>query len=211
MDNDAARPGGAAGRRPWLPQTRHRQSQGHSRPGSSAVISSGVAINEICRQTFNAGKPALVGFTDGDVCRHQLPLSARAAPRPIGATTDDQAPRLPAGEHHQRALPAARRASHRPAVRRDMPFRKRHDPASRPGFRPEWRCIRQRRPGAAPSTGSGAWHRDCCAKVLQARHLPQVASGLTVTLRPEPGPSTTTPAASWPRINGAGRRSSWPR
>ena len=46
---------------------------------------------------------------------------------------------------------------------------------------------------------------------LQAGHVPQETNGLTVTRSPSRGPPTITPAASCPRINGAGRRSSWPR
>ena len=45
----------------------------------------------------------------------------------------------------------------------------------------------------------------------QSRQAPHVTNGLITTRRPAPAPFATTPAASWPRISGAGRRSSWPR
>ncbi len=45
----------------------------------------------------------------------------------------------------------------------------------------------------------------------QSSHWPQVMSGLSTARPPVPGPSTTVPAASWPRISGGTRRGSCPR
>ena len=47
--------------------------------------------------------------------------------------------------------------------------------------------------------------------VLHSLHFWQETNGLIVTLLPFNGPSITSPAASCPRIKGAGRRSSCPK
>ncbi|VVT26807.1 hypothetical protein HOE425_332772 [Hoeflea sp. EC-HK425] len=90
VDNDAARPGGAAGRRPGCrkPDTVNHKVIASRVLGRDLI---GCGNNEISGR-LQRRQAALVGFTDGDVCRTNCP-ERQSRTETDCATTDDQAPR----------------------------------------------------------------------------------------------------------------------
>jgi hypothetical protein len=100
-------------------------------------------------------------------------FSARRRAEPDGAAADDQAAGI--GQRDNRGAAEPRRTPCQPQASGSASaagfFKGHMIRYFGPGFPPESRSARQRRPGAEPSTGSGGRRRDCCAPARQSRGI----------------------------------------